>query len=720
MKAPWKFAAPRSNDAEVSVVEVQGISGRPARAPYGGSLSKSHLLRMRVLLWAFLVAFGAIGGRLIWLQVDPGKKLSEESNSHIGQIELRVPRGDIRDCRGSLLATDRQVPSLWADPRFIDNPYTAALQLSARLSLDEDHMSRRLSKRDAKGHLKKFVWVKRWLSDDELARVEELRRRVGPGLALKNEAVRFYPEGELGAHLLGFANREGLGCEGVERAFDKYLRSVPGRQKSRVDAKRNILASLTLEYVEPEGGDTVILTIDKAIQHSLGRELDEALLRTDSPRAMGVVMDPRTGAILALACRPAFDPNRYSDFSPEQYGNRALVDVFEPGSAFKVVTASAALEHGLVALDTLIDCEGGSFNPYGHRIGDYHKMDIEPFSVCYAQSSNIAMIKVAAMLGPARLERWVHRFGFGEKASADFLAESRGIVRPLESWTRYSMGAVPIGQEVSVTILQLARAYSVIANGGYLIRPYVVERATNRDGDTIYQHRAGVPERVLSAATVSTMKELSHQVVLEGTGRPASIPEYRVGGKTGTGQVARPDGKGYYKDKYTAVFAGFAPVADPWVCAVIVLHEPGIREHWGSHCCGPVFQAVVREALIRLGCPEEPVDESAPVREDVDTIAAYLGLTPEDPVDLLDGLELLPRHHAAEGAPVLPCFTGLTMRQVKSKLMTLGLNWDFQGAGRVVLQDPPAQTLLSEVTLCRLVFSNKRLKTEEGWRGNAL
>lgn len=696
----------------------QGIGGQPARAPYGEPPSRSHTRRIRFLLGVFVAAFAAIEGRLVWLQVNPDAELNGELAKHVGKRDLEIPRGDIRDRRGSLLAVDGKAPSLWADPRSIDDPDTTALHISAFMSADEEEVRRRLTGRTQKGNLKSFVWVQRRLGDEETLRVAGLRDRVGAGLAVKMEPVRFYPEGDLAAHVLGFSNYEGIGCEGIELAYDRYLRSIPGRQRSRVDNHRRILTSLTLEYVEPEGGDAVFLTIDKAIQHTLEQELDRAMEKVQAPRAMGVLIDPRTGAILAFACRPAFDPNRYSDFPPEDYRNRALTDVFEPGSSFKIVTASAALEHGLITPETIIDCEGGSFNPYGHRITDYHRFKKpEPFYECFTQSSNVAMIKVAAMLGPERLEQWILRFGFGQKTSNDFPGESRGMFRPRSSWSRLSMGSLPIGQEVAVTILQMARAYSVIANGGFLVEPYIVERVVSRAGETTYGHQMRPPERILSAKTAATMKELAHLVVLKGTGKAASIPEYRTAGKTGTAQVARSDGGGYDRGKYTAVFAGFAPVSDPWICGIIVIREPGIREHWGGYCCGPVFRDVVREALITLGCPEDPVvvpiDGTTPISEDADTLIAQTDASTETLADPLDGLELVDMHAAEEGEPTLPSLEGLTMAQALSKLASLGLNWDFQGSGRVVSQDPPEQTPLNEVTLCRLVFSNERPKAED-------
>ena len=222
-----------------------------------------------------------------------------------------------------------------------------------------------------------------------------------------------------------------------------------------------------------------------------------------------------------MASRPAFNPNDYDKFPAELRKNRALVDVFEPGSAFKIVTAAAALEHGLVTPNTMINCEGGRFNPYGHSIGDFHKLGVEPFWKCFEESSNIAIIKVAAMLGEARMEEWIRRFGFGAPTSRDFPGESIGLFRSRDKWSKLSMGALPMGQEISVTTLQLARAFAVLANDGRVVEPYFVERAVARDGQVTYQHEPVPAERILSPRTVDTMRALCHQVVLHGTGQPA-------------------------------------------------------------------------------------------------------------------------------------------------------------------------------------------------------
>jgi cell division protein FtsI/penicillin-binding protein 2 len=657
--------------------------------------------------------------RLVKVHADPDMQLSYEEQAHIGQVELRVPRGSIFDSDGEMLATDRQVFSMWVNPREVADAQMASMTLSKQLGLNEEETLSRLTRHDENGVMMKFVWVKRWLTEQDVAAYENMDDMLKTGLYLKKESIRYYPEGELAAHVIGYVNKDGVGCDGVEQTYDKHLRSKPGKFITRVDAKRTLLNSLTLESTDPEGGDSLQLTIDKATQRKLEREIDKALETSKAPQGMGIVVDVKTGAILAMACRPAFDPNDIGDINEQRYRNRAAEYVFEPGSSFKIVTASAALEQGLITPDTIIDCEGGSFNPYGHRVRDFHKLGVIPFSHCFAESSNIAIIKVGAMLGPERLEHWIGRYGMGRRTCTDFAMESTGIFRPRSKWSRLSMGSLPMGQEIAVTMPQLARAFCVIANGGYLRNLYVVERATDRDGNVTYQHPNDPGDRVLSDATVHTMRELCHLVVLEGTGQPANIPEFRVGGKTGTAQISRPGAKGFEPGKFTAVFAGFAPVSDPKICCVVVVQEPAIKLHFGGSICGPVFKEVVRDALIRMNCPPDPVvggegalKQPPEEEEDEDTVVAREtpemdSPAPNEASEPLDPLRLVATtQDPATGEAVLPSFVGLTKRQAKMQADQLGIGWDPQGAGRVVAQDPPPGTNLRDVTLCRLIFSN--------------
>lgn len=681
---------------------------------------RAHRFRVRFVAVLFALAFGVITLRLVQIQLDPDMRLSQEDLFHIGKAEYRIDRGPIVDRNGRVLAKDRKVPSLYADPRKVDDPHALAALLSEKLQLDRDDVLSDLVRRDADGNLRKFVSIKRRLTDAEVSALGDLDvLPSGAALGYQQERVRYYPDRDVAAHVLGFSDFDGVGKEGIERKFDNLLRSTPGWRVARKDGKGNFLPNSTLEYEAPTGGNTVHLTIDSSLQHRLEELLDAQLTECEGRYAMGMLMNPKTGAVLAMATRPAFDPNLYFDYSAEERKNRAVVDTFEPGSAFKIIVASAALEQSLVTVDEPIDCENGSYRPPGRRkpLRDVHRMGVEPFWNCFAQSSNIAMVKVALLLGEERMADWIGRYGFGRPTGLDLPGESGGILAPLSRWSGASISALAIGQEISVTVPQLTRAFSVIANGGLLVEPYLVEKALSPDGELVYIHRQREPKRLLSTLTAEQMKDLCHLVVVDkhGTGRRASIAEYRVGGKTGTAQIALPNGKGY-GDEYTAVFAGFAPVADPEVCAVIAMVEPVRPKHYGGYACAPVFREIVKEALIRAHVPEDPVRATVAVNQsptpDADTVVARETMDFMMPENALEeelfGIQLLAHSSTLfEGERWLPDFRNMTKHQAWKNLQELGVSWDFSGVGRVVSQSPAPGTPIGDVQLCQLVFASE-------------
>lgn len=703
--------------------------------------------RARHIHVVFLLFFVVIALRLCMLHLLPNQKLLEEKELHTGIQPMEEPRGQIFDRNGLVLATNRTVPSLHVDPRKVSDPLTLTTYLSSKLQLSEDEVLKRLEKYDTSGRVRKLNPLKRWVTDMDMSELQRIVDDSGGAVYIGRESLRVYPHADTAAHLLGFVNRDGKAAEGLEAAYDKHLKGRDGRFRARKNAQRVLLPSGLLEYQESEGGEMLQLTIDINMQHALEDALDRRMQEVGAKGALGLIMNPKTGAILAMATRPAFDPNQYNQFPPELRKNRAIIDVFEPGSVFKIVTAAAALEHGLVTLDTPIDCEGGAFNPYGHRIRDFYKLGVVPFYRAIEKSSNVAVIKLAALLGAERLDQWIRLFGFGQTTSRDFQFESKGLYRPVKQWSRLSMGSLPMGQEIAVTMPQLARAFAVIANGGYMVEPYFVERAVARDGRVTYQHVPEPGQRILSPETAEKMQYVLHRVVLYGTGTAANIPEYRCGGKTGTAQMARTDALGYDPDRYTTVFVGFAPIRDPQLVAVIVVQEPNIKQRYGGYVCGPVFAEVVRDALIRMGVPEDPVvdlDSDMPVmvavkkkgtqgqandddnitwkalvrseeqEEDVDTV-----VPPPDPERLdedlgslmvsLDGLNLAARRMATgQHDTALPDLRGMTKNQARERLQRLGIIMDAQGAGWVVHQDPPPGTALGSFEVCALRFATEK------------
>jgi cell division protein FtsI/penicillin-binding protein 2 len=705
--------------------------------PYGEPLTIEQRRKARLIFLLFLGLFGAVAIRLHFVHLIPNKALNVEEAKHIGQITLQEPRGEIYDRNAIRLATNREVPSLWVDPTTIADPEQFVARVAPALGLDPALLLERLRETTDDGKPYKFKWVKRWIIEPaEFEAAASLQMEFEDILHLRYESLRHYPQRTAAAQLLGFVNRNDEASEGVELLFDKHLRSEQGVYRARTDTARRLLESRVLEYTPAKAGEALQLTLDINIQHTLEAAIDQRLIDCNASQGMGIVMEPHTGEILALATRPAYDPNYYESFTDEQRKNKAITDVFEPGSAFKIVTASAALELGLITPETRFDCEGGRFNPYGHTINDFHRLGVEPFTRCFEESSNIAMIKVAKMLGPERLEQWIRAFGFGERTSRDFPpgAESPGIFRPRKDWNRLSMGSLPMGQEIAVTMPQLARAFAVIANGGMLVEPYFVERAIARDGSITYQHQQDTRHRILSEETAATMRNLLHLVVENGTGDDAAIAEYMVGGKTGTAQMKSLTGRGYSKDRFTTVFAGIAPVENPRLVCVIVIKEPMIKLHYGGYVCGPVFRDVVRDALIRLNVPADtPVAVEKPVKlakyvptppaeapesvvepADGDTMMERLSeeeiqallLEMENDLENLDPLEPTPASTAPrEGEAVLPDFTGMTKREAYQRLGALNVSWNPKGAGRVISQSPPPGTPVSQVQSCELEFS---------------
>lgn len=688
------------------------------------SLQRQRLALMRLV---FFGVFAAIAFRLAFLQFLPAQQLAEEDLRHVGNAKIQPPRGTIFDRAERPLAIDANVPSLCVNPQRVQNPSKLAADIADRLGMDRAEVLDKITRKGTQ-----FVFVKRWMTREEEAKLGDIASWAAAdvkakGVWLADEPVRSFPENDLAAHVIGYVNREHVGAGGLEGKFDKYLKATPGTRTARKDGYGRLIASLTLSQEDPEGGSHLYTTLDSVIQQELEDALDARMAETNARRAMGVMMDPKTGAILALASRPAFDPNAYWDYDMELLKNHAVTDVFEPGSVFKIVTAAAVLEHDLVTTETLFDCEGGTMRIGRRSIRDYHKLGVEPFSVCFAESSNIALIKAAAMLGEERLEKWIRAFGFGAATAPEITGESKGIFRPRSQWSGYSMGSLPMGQEVSVTMLQLAKAFAIIANGGYVVEPYIIERIVDRDGHAEYERDRMPGERILSPETAQTMRELCHLVVTNGTGSAANIDDYRVGGKTGTAQMAKASGGGYEANKYTTVFAGFAPLNDPRVVTVIVVQEPQIKLAYGGYVCGPVFKDVTEKALRYLHVPKDPVvtgtmlasaapeaafDADLPVF-DFDS-ALMDSLLDDELIDpMADVLAVPAAPPAAAAGPVLPDLRGMTKREALAKLNALGVRWDMQGSGWLASQEPAAGTRVADVEVCRLVFTTREAANDD-------
>src|SRR3989454_435622 len=511
-----------------------------------------------------------------------------------------------------------------------------------------------------------------------------------PGLGFLPEPLRLYPNRELAAHVVGFEGVEG-GLEGIERAFEGELAGTPGKAIVGRDALgREVAAPHMLE--PPQPGLGVMLTLDRAIQYMTERELDAAYRRTGARSAMAVVLDPRTGEVLALAIRPTFNPNTFLDVpSRDRWRDRAVTDPFEPGSTFKVILAAAALEEGVVRPEDRIYGENGSVTIAKTTIHDWKKYGWLTFSEVLQNSSNVGSIKVGLALGRERYYRYMSAFGFGAATGVGLPGESRGLLRAPGRWSLLSLPTMSIGQEVSVTALQMVAAFGAIANGGALMQPRVVRPPLDAAGQEVRRFEPRPVRQVISPETARTLTRILVRVVESGTGHNAAIPGYEVAGKTGTAQKLDPATRRYSRSPGVLSFVGWAPADVPRFVMLVTLDEPK-NEIWGSEAAAPIFSAIGRGILRYL---EVPPRDALPVQ-------IVTGPSPEAPAAAVTApVRLVSTDETpdANGSPVMPDVTGRTLRSALVVLAPLHLAVEIQGQGRVVRQAPrPGEPLRPGLT----------------------
>lgn len=508
-------------------------------------------------------------------------------------IEIQPERGAIMDRNLKEFATNLKVPSIYAVPRLIAARERSGLvaQLSEILNLDRSFLLERLSRDKA------FVWLKRRTSVRE---AEEIRKLQNPKLGITYEPKRFYPHGEMLSNVIGFCNIDSVGVEGLELHYDQKLSGRGGYRYTRRDALGRELIAFEQKLIPAVNGGRLILTIDQYIQYVTEQALDEAFRKHRAESAIAAVMNPKTGEILALASRPTFDPNRLGDSDVAHRRNRPITDIFEPGSVFKIVTAAAALNEGKVTLEDVFDCEHGEWRVRpGRVIHDVHPYGLLKFPEVLIKSSNIGTVKIAMRLEKETLHQYIKDFGFGERTGIDFPGEVSGILRPTDKWSKISITSIPFGQEVAATAIQMLRAISAIANGGYLVRPYLVQEIQDEHGVMLSRTEQVFSEPILKPEVVSVLKEILERVVTEGTGNRAQIKGIRVAGKTGTSQKLDPKG-GYSHRHFVGSFIGFAPAEDPVLAMIVSLDDPK-PYYYGGTVAAPVFKDVMERSLIYLG-----------------------------------------------------------------------------------------------------------------------
>jgi cell division protein FtsI (penicillin-binding protein 3) len=554
-----------------------------------GKNPRLYFLGGMLLLWCL-----AICGRLVYLQIFCyGSFIKQAEHQQQREIPLSAKRGVIYDRAGHELAMSVLVDSAFAVPTEVKDLPTA-VALITRIT-GEDH---NVVLADCRSH-KTFCWVARKANDETIERIKSLNLQ---GIHFQKEPKRFYPARDLAAQVVGTVGMEDSGQSGIEHAFDDQLRGRAGKMFISVDAHRQWFSDVEKQ---PESGESVVLTIDKNIQYVAEKELDQAIHDTQAIAGTVIVENPHTGEILALANRPTFNPNLRKEIKPNALTNRAVSYIYEPGSTFKLVTISAALEEKLTNPNEVFDCQMGSIVYNGMRIRDSKPHGLLPVWGVLAESSDVGSIKIALRLGEDRYYKYIRAFGFGQPTGIELPGETRGLTKPPSRWSKVSIAAISIGQEIGISPIQLAGLVSTFANDGVYIPPRIV--VGNVPPQSLLQSVAFHPaesRRVISSYTAAEMRAMMQKVVLEGTGRKAILEGYSSAGKTGTGQKVDPATGAYSKTKYVGSFAGFAPVNNPQIVVAVIL-DSAVGLHQGGQVAAPVFHRVAQQVLEYLHTPHD-------------------------------------------------------------------------------------------------------------------
>jgi cell division protein FtsI (penicillin-binding protein 3) len=602
-------------------------------------LARFWLICLFFLLWA-----GAIGARLFWLQVVRHADYVERAQKQQQRtFEVAPRRGILYDRNLRELAMTVQVDSIYAVPTEIEDKQAAARVLAGAVHIDAadtQSSEEEIADRLANGH--SFAWIARKVNAETAARVKALNMK---GIYFQKEFERFYPDNEIAAQVLGYVGLDDNGLGGLEQKFDTQLHGVPGRMFTAIDARRRVLGSTAQE---PEPGQNLMLSIDENIQFRAERALDHAMQKTQAMNGTVVVQDVHTGQILALAIRPTFNPNQFRQTTPALLRNHAVSDVYEPGSVFKLVTYSAALEQHVTTPDSMIDCQGGKITLAGRVIHDDKADHYGVITVHEAleHSSDVAAVKLALQVGPDHFYQFIRDFGFGSRTGLELPGETRGLLRHVNKWGSSSIGSIAIGQEVGVTPLQLVSMVSTIANGGVYLPPHMLmPRAADHMANgqpappmqaVPFKPGAELPNplpsgahRVISTLTAAQMRKMMEGVVLYGTGKQAQLNGYSSGGKTGTAQKIDPVTHRYSKVMHIASFAGIAPVNNPVIAVAVIMDSPK-GSYYGASVSAPVFSEVAQQVLEYLSVPHDIDVQPQRTPSKADAVAA------EDEADVGD------------------------------------------------------------------------------------
>ena len=675
------------------------------------SKSRPDVSPGRVLFVAAFIGFWmlVISARLVYLQFSQYESLANRARQQQqNEIETSPQRGELLDRQERQLARSVQTVSLFLDPDGLDAATLDrnAQQIAKSLGLKQADLAKEFH--DAAAAKKRFIWIVRRLDADVANKIVELNL---PGLQTQLEPKRYYPNGSLAAHVLGYVGLDGKGLGGVEQFYNAKISGEAGHLLVEKDAYGKAYESYE---IASKPGQSVILTIDQTIQYQAEQALQAAVQRSHAKSGTVIVLDPRSGEILALANAPTFDPNKVSEAKPETRSNWALQNIYEPGSTFKVVAFSAALEKKLVNINDHIDCQMGAITVAGRVVHDHHPFGSLTIPEALAKSSNVAAIKLGMRVGDPTMYDYIKRFGFGSKTGIELPGETNGILRKVERWQPSSIGSIAIGQEVGVTPVQMVAAFGALANDGVRIAPHLIREVRDAGGNVVYRAQ---PEqrRVISAETAIALRGMLEGVTLNGTAKKAQLDGYSAAGKTGTAQKIDPKTKAYSSTKFVGSFVGFAPVSNPQVVIIVVIDEPAGAYH-GGDVAAPVFREVAEQVLPTLNVMPDIETTSTPdlIGQDNTNPERAAKLQEEQAHSEEQRKATMPTVDSNGGrggevvyaaatkkAMLMPDLRGRSVRDVARTCAQLGLQVEARGEGRVLKQNPSAGT---EVSTGQLVY----------------
>jgi cell division protein FtsI (penicillin-binding protein 3) len=644
-------------------------------------------LRLVYVLIFFLILFIALLSRAFQLQVLSGEKLKNlAQRQHMATLQLQPERGMIYDRNGEKLAVSVLSDSVCADPTRIADPVTASRQIAGILNLDKQVVMKKILEP------KSFCWLARRISPDQAANVDNVEIE---GIFLVKEPKRFYPNGQLAAHLLGFVGADANGLEGLENRYDDILKGKPEKLAWARDAKgKKIFLRVGNNEAKKDESVNIVLTIDSRIQYLVETHLKDAVVSKGAKGGLAIVMDPKTGEILAMANEAGFNPNNINGLTPEKWRNRAITDYFDPGSTFKPFLVAGALEEKTIRESEKFYCEDGNYTVANRVIHEANRKRHGQLSVrdILKYSSNIGSVKIAQKMGKEKFYQYIDNFGFGMKTGIDLPGESPGLVRPVKKWTKVDTATIAFGQGVSVTAIQMITAMSAIANGGVLMKPYILRSVTDKNNVPIKMYNPTVVRKVISVETAKRLTNMLTEVVgsADGTGKNANIVNVAVAGKTGTSQKFDFSLGEYSSEKVRTSFMGFFPADNPQVAILVILDEPQ-RDKWGGVAAAPVFKSIGEQILncFKTNIRETPIFEQGKANK----------------VQLISGQEtIVARSVDNDDESIMPDFRGLTIRDAMKKAKTRSIELKVSGNGWAVRQYPPAGRVLGEDRVCNVVF----------------